>query len=155
MTRKKLIEVALSLDAIDKASTREVDPPREPLDAAPMVSTAAAGAVILAQMIDDPSANPDLFPTEKKQEKERQRLFEIIENLLQREDPTNEEVAEAVRAETWRIWRRLRRAARPRGSGGVSETVDVESGRVYVSRCICPPPDTPKGLGRGYFLEGK
>jgi len=34
----------------------------------------AARAVIFAQMVDDPSSHPDLFPTEKKQEKERQRL---------------------------------------------------------------------------------
>jgi putative DNA methylase len=40
---------------------------------------AAARAVIFAQLVDDPSAHPDLFPTEKKQEKERQRLFKIIE----------------------------------------------------------------------------
>jgi len=31
---------------------------------------AAARAVIFAQMVDDPSSRPDLFPTEKKQEKE-------------------------------------------------------------------------------------
>lgn len=38
---------------------------------------AAARAVIFAQMVDDPSANPDLFPTEKAQEKERNRLFKL------------------------------------------------------------------------------
>jgi hypothetical protein len=31
-------------------------------------------AVIFAQMVDDPSAHPDLFPTEKAQEKEHQQL---------------------------------------------------------------------------------
>ncbi|MCG8554505.1 MAG: NADH-quinone oxidoreductase subunit NuoB, partial [Proteobacteria bacterium] len=84
--RKKLIEVALPLDAINKASAREKSIrhghpstlhlwwARRPL--------AAARAVIFAQMVDDPSANPDLFPTEKKQEKERQRLFKIIEELV-------------------------------------------------------------------------
>jgi adenine-specific DNA methylase len=40
---------------------------------------AAARAMIFAQMVDDPSAHPDLFPTEKAQEKEWQRLFRIIE----------------------------------------------------------------------------
>src|SRR3972149_4005610 len=77
-SRKKLIEVALPLDAINKASAREKSIrhghpstlhlwwARRPL--------AAARAVIFAQMVDDPSANPDLFPTEKAQEKERQRL---------------------------------------------------------------------------------
>jgi putative DNA methylase len=88
--RKKLIEVALPLDAINKASAREKSIrhghpstlhlwwARRPL--------AAARAVIFAQMVDDPSANPDLFPTEKKQEKERQRLLKIIEDLVQWEN---------------------------------------------------------------------
>jgi len=36
---------------------------------------AAARAVIFAQMVDGPSADPDLFPAEAKQEKERERPF--------------------------------------------------------------------------------
>jgi hypothetical protein len=32
-------------------------------------------------MVDDPSAHPDLFTTEGAQEKERKRLFKIIEDL--------------------------------------------------------------------------
>jgi putative DNA methylase len=108
--KKKLIEVALPLDAINKASAREKSIrhghpstlhlwwARRPL--------AAARAVIFAQMVDDPSALPDLFPTEKKQEKERQRLFKIIEDLVQWENTTNEEVLERARAEIWQSWRR-------------------------------------------------
>jgi hypothetical protein len=38
--------------------------------------------VIFAQLVDDRSAHPDLFSTEKKQEKERERLFKIIEDLV-------------------------------------------------------------------------
>lgn len=108
--RKKLIEVALPLDAINAASAREKSIrhghpstlhlwwARRPL--------AAARAVIFAQMVDDPSAHPDLFPTEKKQEKERQRLFKIIEDLVKWENTTNEEVLERARAEIWQSWRR-------------------------------------------------
>lgn len=109
-TSKKLIEVALPLDAINKASAREKSIrhghpstlhlwwARRPL--------AAARAVIFAQMVDDPSAHPDLFPTEKAQEKERQRLFRIIEDLVQWENTTNEEVLERAGAEIWQSWRR-------------------------------------------------
>jgi putative DNA methylase len=109
-SRKKLIEVALPLEAINKASAREKSIrhghpstlhlwwARRPL--------AAARAVIFAQMVDDPSANPDLFKTEKAQEKERQRLFKIIEQLVQWENTTNEEVLEKARAEIWQSWRR-------------------------------------------------
>jgi putative DNA methylase len=107
--RKKLIEVALPLDAINKASAREKSIrhghpstlhlwwARRPL--------AAARAVIFAQMVDDPSAHPDLFPTEKKQEKERQRLFRIIEDLVLWENTTNEKVLQQARDEIWQSWR--------------------------------------------------
>ena len=82
-SRKKLIEVALPLEAINKASAREKSIrhghpstlhlwwARRPL--------AAARAVIFAQMVDDPSTHPDQFPTEEAQEQERQRLFRLIE----------------------------------------------------------------------------
>jgi putative DNA methylase len=108
--RKKLIEVALPLEAINKASAREKSIrhghpstlhlwwARRPL--------AAARAVIFAQMVDDPSANPDLFKTEKAQEKERQRLFKIIEELVRWENTNNEEVLAKARAEIWQSWRR-------------------------------------------------
>lgn len=107
--RKKLIEVALPLEAINIASAREKSIrhghpstlhlwwARRPL--------AAARAVIFAQMVDDPSSHPDIFKTEKAQEKERQRLFKIIEDLVQWENTTNEEVLERARAEIWQSWR--------------------------------------------------
>jgi adenine-specific DNA methylase len=43
---------------------------------------ATARAVIFAQVVDDPSARPDLFTTLETQEKERQRLFRLIEELV-------------------------------------------------------------------------
>ena len=108
--KKKLIEVALPLEAINKASAceksiRHGHPSslhlwwaRRPL--------AAARAVIFSQMVDDPSSYPDLFKTEKAQEKERQRLFKIIEDLVQWENTTNEEVLQKAREEIWQSWRR-------------------------------------------------
>src|SRR5262249_27078055 len=56
--------------------------------------------------VDDPSSYPDLFPTEKAQEKERQRLFRIIEQLVQWENTTNEKVLQQAREEIWQSWRR-------------------------------------------------
>ena len=108
--RKKLIEVALPLDAINAASAREKSIrhghpstlhlwwARRPL--------AAARAVIFAQMVDDPSASPDLFPTEADQEKERARLFRLIEELVKWENTTNEKVLERARKEIRKSWRR-------------------------------------------------
>jgi putative DNA methylase len=109
-TRLKLIEVALPLEAINVASAREKSIrhghpstlhlwwARRPL--------AAARAVIFAQMVDDPSSFPDLFPTEKTQEKERARLFRIIEDLVKWENTTNEAVLQKARDEIWQSWRR-------------------------------------------------
>src|SRR5499427_9248231 len=107
--RKKLIEVALPLEAINKASAREKSIrhghpstlhlwwARRPL--------AAARAVIFAQMVDDPSAHPDQFPTEEAQERERQRLFRLIEELVQWENTNNEDVLSPAREEIWKSWR--------------------------------------------------
>ncbi len=107
--KKKLIEVALPLEAINKASAREKSIrhghpstlhlwwARRPL--------AAARAVIFAQMVDDPSAHPDIFKTEKAQEKERQRLFQIIEDLVLWENTSNEKVLQQARDEIWQSWR--------------------------------------------------
>ena len=110
MPRKKLIEVALPLDAINQASAKEKSIrhghpstlhlwwARRPL--------AAARAVIFAQMVDDPSAWPELFPTEEAQERERQRLFRLIEELVLWKNTTNEELLERAREEIRVSWQR-------------------------------------------------
>ena len=108
--KKKLIEVALPLDAINAASAREKSIrhghpstlhlwwARRPL--------AAARAVIFAQMVDDPSGWPEEFPTEEDQEKERRRLFRLVEELVKWENTTNEELLQAARDEIRASWRR-------------------------------------------------
>lgn len=107
--KKKLIEVALPLEAINAASAREKSIrhghpstlhlwwARRPL--------AAARAIIFAQMVDDPSAHVDIFKTEKAQEKERQRLFRIIEELVKWESTTDETVLQQARDAIWQSWR--------------------------------------------------
>lgn len=99
----KLIEVALPLDAINREAAREKSIryghpstlhlwwARRPL--------AACRAVLFAQLVDDPSAHPDRFPTEEAQDIERQRLFRIIERLVPWEATNNEEILEEARAE--------------------------------------------------------
>lgn len=84
--RKKLIEVALPLNAINKASVREKSIrhghpstlhlwwARRPL--------ATCRAVLFASLIDDPSEHPELFPTEQEQNQERKRLFDLIEMMV-------------------------------------------------------------------------
>ena len=101
--KKKLIEVAIPLEAINAAAAREKSIrhghpstlhlwwARRPL--------AACRAVLFAQLVDDPSCRPDKFPTDKAVEAERKRLFQIIEDLVQWENSTNEDVLERARAE--------------------------------------------------------
>lgn len=104
----KLIEVALPLDVINKEAAREKSIrhghpstlhlwwARRPL--------AACRAVLFAQLVDDPSAHPELFPTEEDQECERKRLFDIIERLVPWDASTDEKVLEEARAEIRRCY---------------------------------------------------
>lgn len=109
-TRKKLIEVALPLEAINKASVREGYIYRGNPSAIhkwwAQRPLAAARAVIFAQMVDDPSEYPDLFPTEQAQDSERERLFRIIEDLVLWENTNNEEVLNKAGQEIRASWDR-------------------------------------------------
>ena len=114
---KKLIEVALPLDAINEAAAREKTVrhghpsslhlwwARRPL--------VAARAVIFSQMVNDPSwkwemEKPGQIPPghlKASWAASRKRLFAIIEQLVKWEDGTNEEVLEQARAEIRKSWR--------------------------------------------------
>jgi putative DNA methylase len=112
-TPKKLIEVALPLDAINAAATYEklvkIGKPtsihlwwaRRPL--------AAARAVIFAQMVNDPGYQQGggfrYGVNKEKAAIERERLFKIIEDLVQWENTNNEEVLARAREEIVRSWR--------------------------------------------------
>lgn len=103
MAVKKLIEVALPLEKINAESAREKSIrhghpstlhlwwARRPL--------AAARAVIWSSLVDDPSSHPELFPTEEAQNRERQRLFKILEDLVVWENSNNKDVLDAAKAE--------------------------------------------------------
>lgn len=100
--RKKLIEVALPLDAINKEAAREKSIrhghpstlhlwwARRPL--------AAARAVLFASLVDDPGN--DLPEAEAK--KERDRLFRLIEQLVKWENVNNPKVLAEAHAEIMR-----------------------------------------------------
>ena len=110
-TRKKLIEVALPLEAINRAAAHEKMPgigahPRGLHHWWARRPFTCARAIIFAQLVDDPSANAELFKNEKAQDKERKRLFKIIEDLAQWENTKNEALLSAAKEEIWASWRR-------------------------------------------------
>ena len=102
---KKLIEVALPLDDINEASAREKSIrhghpstlhlwwARRPL--------AAARAIIFAQMVNDPGYQQDdgfKYGVNKKEaELKREKLFQIIRDLVKWENTNNEEVLNRAR----------------------------------------------------------
>ncbi len=101
--KKKLIEVALPLPAINAASAREKSLrhghpstlhlwwARRPL--------AACRAVLFASLVDDPSEHAERFPTVAEQDAERSRLFTLIERLVKWENSNNATLLEEARGE--------------------------------------------------------
>lgn len=110
---KKLIEVALPLDDINAAAAREKSIrhghpstlhlwwARRPL--------AAARAVIFAQMVNDPSetlqGDRRTRYFREKVEREREKLFDIIRELVKWENTNNEQVLNRARDAIWQSWR--------------------------------------------------
>lgn len=102
-TIKKLIEVALPLEAINAESAREKSIrhghpstlhlwwARRPL--------ATARAVIWSSLVDDPSSHPEQFPTEEAQQQERERLFGILTRLVKWENSNDEGILAEAKAE--------------------------------------------------------
>ena len=126
--RRTLIEVDLPLDDINRESAREKSIrhghpstlhlwwARRPL--------AACRAVIFASMVDDPSDCPDEFPTEAAQRKERERLHDIIRQLVKWEntnesDPAGRELLAEARCEI------ARSVARTRGETAPTDPAEV------------------------------
>lgn len=101
--KKKLIEVALPLEAINAESAREKSIrhghpstlhlwwARRPL--------ATARAVIWSSLVDDPSSHPEQFPTEEAQQQERERLFGILMRLVKWENSNDEGILAEAKAE--------------------------------------------------------
>lgn len=101
--KKKLIEVALPLEAINAESAREKSIrhghpstlhlwwARRPL--------ATARAVIWSSLVDDPSSHPEQFPTEEAQQQERERLFGILTRLVKWENSNDEGILAEAKAE--------------------------------------------------------
>ncbi len=126
--RRKLIEVDLPLNDINRESAREKSIrhshpstlhlwwARRPL--------AACRAVIFASMVDDPSECPDEFPDEETQRIERERLHGIIKKLVKWEntDESKPEVKALIAEARYEI---ARSVARSQGETAPTDPVGV------------------------------
>lgn len=121
--RKKLIEVALPLESINIASAEEKSVPRHghpqtlhlwwarrPL--------AACRAVIWSSLVDDPS---EYISDEENANRERERLFSILEKLVKWENSNNLEILEQARMEIARSMAREAGLDVPIGKEAVNE----------------------------------
>ena len=60
---------------------------------------AACRAVLFGQLVDDPSGHPDRFPTAEAVDAERERLFEIMQELVVWENSVEGSVLNRAREE--------------------------------------------------------
>lgn len=101
--KRKLIEVALPLEVINRESAREKSirhgHPSTLHQWWSRKPTAAARAVLFAQLVDDPSARPTEFPTEELQREERDRLHGLIARLMVWENTRDKRLLAEAHAE--------------------------------------------------------
>ena len=100
--KKKLIEVSIPLETINREASHEKSVPRKGHPATMHLYWArrpitAARAILFAQLVDDPSSNPEKFPTDESQAEERSRLHDLIERLCVWENSADSDLmAEAL-----------------------------------------------------------
>jgi putative DNA methylase len=106
--KRKLIEVALPLEAINRAAagekSRKIGKPQQIHHWWARRPIVAARAVLFAQLVDDPSAHPDRFPSDEAQATERRRLFDLIERLVVWESTADEALLRQAHAEIARCF---------------------------------------------------
>ncbi len=101
---KKLIEVALPLPEINDASAYDKMPGIGPHPKGihqwwARLPLPSARAVLFASVVDDPLSHPDKFPTDEAQNAERERLFDIVRELMQKKLHERPEIYAKAREE--------------------------------------------------------
>lgn len=105
--KKKLIEVALPLPEINDASAYDKMPGIGPHPKGihhwwARLPLPAARAVLFASVVNDPSGDLEKWPTEEAQNKERERLFEIVRSMMSKKLHDHPEIYEQARKEMLR-----------------------------------------------------
>ena len=137
--RKKLIEVDLPLDDINRESVREkYIRHRHPFSLHTYWARrplAACRAVIFASVVDDPSACPDEFPTDEAQTEERERLHNIIRRLVVYENCNDEHLLAEARYEIARSVARARGEIAPVDPNAVLQYLQDNATPIYDTFC--------------------
>jgi putative DNA methylase len=102
--KKKLIEVALPLPEINDASAYDKMPGIGPHPKGihhwwARLPLPTARAILFASVVDDPSEHPEKFKTEAAQDAERERLFGILREMMQKKLHTRPEIYAKARVE--------------------------------------------------------
>ncbi len=107
---KKLIETVMPVSVINRESVKEKTARKgRPSNVHMWWSRrpmAAARSVIFASCVDDPAEHPELFPSEKAQERERMRLRELTAELCTVESTSDDALLSAAKDEIFRYSRR-------------------------------------------------
>ena len=103
-TRKKLIEVALPLPEINDASAYDKMPGIGPHPKGihqwwARLPLPTARAILFASVVDDPSEHPESWPSEDAQTIERERLFDILRQMMGKKLHTRADVYAEAREE--------------------------------------------------------
>ena len=159
--RKKLIEVAMPLEAINEACEKENKPairhPKRLQQYWARRPLASCRAVLFGQLVDDPSSWPDRFPSESAQDNERERLFQILRDLVIWDNADNSRVINVARREI------AQNLARTRISDGnqnkrdekiLAEGVLPEIVNAYLAE-VAPPVHDPFAGGGAIPLEAQ
>ena len=137
--RRKLIEVDLPLDDINRESAREKSIrhghpstlhlwwARRPL--------AACRAVIFASLVDDPEDCPDEFPAEDAQRAERQRLHQLIKRLVKWENSSAPDLLAEARYEIAKSVARSNGETAPKEPAAVLNYLNRQAKPIYDPFC--------------------
>ena len=176
---KKLIEVALPLKEINDASAYDKMPGIGPHPKGihhwwARLPLPSARAVLFASVVDDPSSHPEKFPTEESQNAERERLFGILRDLMQKKLHEHPEVYATAREEMLKHTDgKLPPVLDPFAGGGSipleaarlgfeAHAADLNPVAVLLNKCnlelvprwIDRPPVNPKSIGLGMNGRG-
>ena len=176
---KKLIEVALPLKEINDASAYDKMPGIGPHPKGihhwwARLPLPTARAVLFASVVDDPSSHPEKFPTEESQNAERERLFGILRDLMQKKLHEHPEVYATAREEMLKHTDgKLPPVLDPFAGGGSipleaarlgfeAHAADLNPVAVLLNKCnlelvprwIDRPPVNPKAIGLGMDRRG-